>query len=126
MTVEVGLEQQGREVFAAAPPSGDCAANSIAYIAMSIVPCDTSDSVVGVLAARVHLREPVDERQVVVGQAHELTDHARRQRGRDVVHELDVALLAGRRHDLAADRADLVVPCSAITRALNRGAIGRR
>ncbi len=79
---------------------------------MSIVPCDTSDGVVGVLAARVHLREPVDEGQVVGGQPHELTDHARRQRGRDVVHELDVALRRGLGHDLAADRADLRPPSS--------------
>ncbi len=41
-------------------------------------------------------------------QTHQLADHARRQRRRDVVHELDVALRRGLGHDLATDLADLI------------------
>ena len=49
----------------------------------------------------------MDLRQIRLRNADQLTDHLRRERGGDVVHELDLALFGGLRHDLAADRANL-------------------
>ena len=68
----------------------------------------------------------VDQVPVLLGQAHELADDLRREAGGDVVHELDVALLGGVGHDLAADRRGSGPPCSAMTVALKLAASGRR
>ena len=104
--VEVGLEQQRREVHAGL--LGAAGGRELDRVQSHV---DRAlrhvGGVVGVLAARVHLREPVDERQVRLGQAHELTDDTRRQGGGDVVHELDVLAFRGLGHDLPADGADL-------------------
>ena len=76
-------------------------ANSIAYIAMSI---DAFIAWSGSTAAMsgswplvLPLGQLVDEAPVLLGQPHQLADHLRRQLRGDLVDELDVALLAGRR-----------------------------
>ena len=75
---------------------------------------------VGVLTTRRHLGPPVDLRPVLLGDAHHLAQHLRRQERGDLVHELDLALVGGAVEDRATHPADRGLEPGDLTRLEQR------